>query len=104
MTRSLFFALMFGAASVRAQTLPDEFAGVRSLGMGGAHRALGTSNDTLYLNPAGMAIMKRYSVEASYAYDALFKLTEVGGSIVDSKSGPVAGGVGYTHERGDGGD
>lgn len=79
----------------------DEFVGVRSRSMGGAHRGVGTSNDTLYLNPAGMALATRYSLDLGYAYSNFDQLNRFNGSIVDSKSGPVAGGFGFTHVRGD---
>lgn len=79
----------------------QELHGVRSMAMGGAHRGLGTSNDTLYLNPAGMAIMRRYSVELQYGYSPFDHLNHINASAVDSKSGPVAGAIGYTHDRGD---
>ncbi|MEE8408152.1 MAG: hypothetical protein V3T05_00975 [Myxococcota bacterium] len=82
----------------------NEIAGVRSLAMGGAHRGIGSSNDTLYLNPAGMAIGRRYAVEFNYGnspFDRLSdRLTHLNVSAVDSSSGPVAGGFGYTHTRG----
>ncbi len=71
------------------------------MGMGGAHRGVGTSNDTLYLNPAGMAVATRYGVETAYQYSNFSDLTDLNLSAVDSKSGPVAGGFGYTHTRGD---
>ena len=73
----------------------EEVAGVRSLAMGGAHRALGTSNDTLKLNPAGLAIQTRYAIELHYAWSEKFKVSRASASAVDSKSGPVAGGLGY---------
>lgn len=99
-------ALTCGVAS--AATLPPdaalfrEPAGVRSAGMGGAHRGVGTSNDTLFLNPAGMALFKRYSVELGYGYSPYTNLSDVSISAVDSRSGPVAGGLAYTYTRGDG--
>ena len=68
---------------------------IRSLAMGGAHRALGTSNDTLQLNPAGLAIQTRYAIELHYAWSEKFKESRANASAVDSKSGPVAGGLGY---------
>lgn len=79
----------------------DEFRGVRSLAMGGAQRGLGTSNDTLYFNPAGMALTKRYGIDFQYGYSPFDKLTHYNFSAVDSKSGPVAGAMGYTFDRGD---
>ncbi|MEL6546233.1 MAG: hypothetical protein AAFQ82_16515, partial [Myxococcota bacterium] len=80
----------------------DEYVGVRAPSMGGAHRGVGTSNDTLYLNPAGMAIAQRYSLDAGYAFSPFDNLNRFNVSVVDSKSGPVAGGVGYTLVNGDG--
>jgi hypothetical protein len=80
----------------------DELEGTRSAAMGGAHRGVGTSNDTLYLNPAGMALVRRYSVELNYGYSPFSALTHLNVSAVDSQSGPVAGGLSYTHTRGDG--
>ena len=77
-----------------------EFYGSRSLAMGGAHRGIGTSNDTLLLNPAGMAVTQRYSVDMQYAYGTGDNLNDLSGSAVDSKSGPVAGGVAYTRNWG----
>lgn len=73
----------------------EEVAGIRSLAMGGAHRALGTSNDTLKLNPAGLAIQTRYAIELHYAWSEKFKESRATANAVDSKSGPVAGGLGY---------
>jgi hypothetical protein len=78
----------------------DEFQGVRSAAMGGAHRGVGTSNDTLMLNPAGMAVAKRYALEMNYGYAGLSGGSVINVSAVDSKSGPVAGGVGYTLDVG----
>ena len=70
--------------------------------MGGAHRGLGTSNDTVVLNPAGMALWRRYAVDLTYRYGLADDLTHLSVSAVDSKTGPVAGGLAYTHTRGDG--
>ena len=69
--------------------------------MGGTHRGIGTSNDTLLLNPAGMAIFSRYSIELDYGYNKRSDLSRTHFSAVDSKSSPVAAGVGYTYVRGD---
>ncbi|OGQ92217.1 MAG: hypothetical protein A2289_26150 [Deltaproteobacteria bacterium RIFOXYA12_FULL_58_15] len=100
--------VLFVSVTARAANLPadagvfDEIAGTRSHAMGGAHRGVGTSNDTLYLNPAGMALGRRYTVELNYGYSPFDGLSDLNISAVDSKSGPVAGGLSYTHTRGDG--
>lgn len=90
----------FASTQVAKAGIVDELVGNRSKAMGGAHRGLGTSNDTLYLNPAGMSVAKRYAVEANYGYSPFDGLTYMNASAVDSKSGPVAGGLAYTSERG----
>ena len=82
-------------------TVYDEFRGIRSGGMGGAHRGIGTSNDTLLLNPAGMAILSRYSIELDYGYNKKDDLSRAHFSAVDSKSSPVAAGLAYTYVKGD---
>ncbi len=94
-------ALLAPPSSHTVDGLANELAGVRSLSMGGAHRGLGTSNDTLYLNPAGTAVVKRYAVELHYGYSPFDAISRMNVSAVDSKSGPVAGALGYTHEKSD---
>ena len=89
------------APSAAKAGLEDEFAGVRSVSMGGAHRALGTSNDTLMLNPAGMALTPRYSVDFQHGYSPLDGLHHLQVSAVDSKTAPVSAAVGYTFDGGD---
>jgi hypothetical protein len=98
--RALTFCLCFIPAAAGASVY-DEFTGLRSQAMGGAHRGLGNSNDTLFLNPAGMVLAKRYSVDLAYGFTAMDDLSHISLSAVDSKSGPVAGAAGYTHDRGD---
>jgi len=79
----------------------QEFLGVRSEAMGGAHRGLGNSNETIMLNPAGMALTRRYSIDATYGYSAQDTLSHASISALDSKTGPVAGGLAYTFSIGD---
>lgn len=78
----------------------NEFLGARSVAMGGAHRGLGTSNETLILNPAGMALGKRYSIDALYGYGKGDHINHGNLSAVDSKSSLVAAGVSYTRDWG----
>ena len=76
----------------------SEYVGLHSQGMGGAHRGLGTSNDTLFVNPAGMSMTKRYTIEGSVSNNRKEDRTSWTVSAVDSKSGPVAGGLGWLLE------
>lgn len=77
-----------------------EFTGTRSLAMGGAHRALGSNNEAIVLNPAGLAATKRYNIDLQYGYGTGDRLHSINGSVVDSKSGPVAGGMALTRNWG----
>lgn len=85
-------------AQPQAQAIYDEFAGTRSAAMGGAHTAVATSNDTLYINPAGLILTKRYNLDVQYSYAPADQLSRFNFSIVDSKSGPVAGAAAFTHD------
>jgi hypothetical protein len=79
----------------------DDFLGARPLGMGGAHRALVTGNDSILLNPAGMSLFRRYSFEAQYLFTP-----EVGengpsehifhASVIDNQLAEFATGLAYT--------
>lgn len=78
-----------------------EFHGLRSEAMGGAHRGLGNSNDAITLNPAGIALTKRYSIDGGYSYSKQDDLHHFSLSILDSKTGPVSGALEYSLTRGD---
>ena len=95
---STLFALCFFCAT-RAYAQAD-FAGVRSVGMGGAQRALGGSNDALLVNPAAMALGQRYSTQLAFVtgVDGMHRLMA---STVDSKTGMVAAGLSYMRSWGD---
>ena len=64
--------------------------------MGGAFRAVGTSNDTLYLNPAGLGAAGRYEVDGFGAYDLGRPGGTYGASIADSMDPPFFGGLAFT--------
>ena len=89
--------LLGGTGGAQAQ---EELTGVRSMGMGGANRAIVTGNDAVYLNPAGMSLNKKYSLEGSYQYDFGSETHGPGASIVDSVTSPVAAGVAYGYVNG----
>ncbi len=91
---------LLAAPTARADVY-REIHGVRSEAMGGAHRGLGTSNDAITLNPAGMMLTKRYSIDGGYSYSKQDDLHHISVSLVDSKSGPVAGSLQYVYSRGD---
>lgn len=73
--------------------MAGEFAGGRAQAMGRAHRGVGQNNDAIIFNPAGMALVPRYSMEVQYGYRGEGHLNDVTGSIVDSKSSRLAAGL-----------
>lgn len=100
MRKCLPIALMLLGAPAAADPY-KEFTGLRAEAMGGAHRGLGTSNDTIFLNPAGMAIHRRFSIDGFYGYSGRGDLHHISFSALDSKTGPIGGALAYTHDRGD---
>jgi hypothetical protein len=92
-------ALAFGAFAPSAYAQGQTFEGARLLGLAESQRALTTQNDSIYLNPAGLALGSIYSAELGYLDD--FKGTDrrFNASIIDSQAGPIAGGLAYTYSR-----
>ena len=76
--------------------------GTRSLATGNAFRAVGTSNDTLFFNPAGVVITRRYEIEGHYGFSPGDRLQLWHASVVDSKTTTVGAGIGYSHISGAG--
>lgn len=82
----------------------DDFLATRPLGMGGAHRAIVTGNDSIMLNPAGMSLFRRYSFEAQYLFTP--EMGEDGpaehvfhASVIDNQMAEFATGLAYTRVR-----
>ena len=102
-------ALAPGRPAAAAADLPDlptpnaqDLSGTRALAMGDAFRAVATSNEAIYLNPAGMALASKYEIDLAYAFDRGDSLSRFNGSIVDSKTSRTATGLAYTQLSGDG--
>jgi hypothetical protein len=100
MLTTILAAFLAMSSDANSVLLQREFQGIRSAAMGGAHRGVGTSNDTIALNPAGLAIAQRYSFDAEYGYSPLDGLSRMKLSAVDSKSAPVAAAVQYALDIG----
>lgn len=98
---SLIATLLIAPAGMAQAQVFREVAPNRSIAMGGAHRGLGTSNDALFLNPAGMVAEKRYSLDGHYAFTNPNRLSHIGVSAVDSTTSRIAGGLAFVHTRGD---
>lgn len=76
--------------------------GTRSLATGNAFRAVGTSNETIFFNPAGVVATRRYQVDGQYGFSPGERMSLWHASIVDSKTSNVGVGIGYTHLSGTG--
>lgn len=85
---------LLGAEAARAQ----DFIGTRALSLGEAYRAIATGNDAIYMNPAGIAQIPRYSPELHYNFNLDKEDHQVDLSVVDSKTTMVAAGLGYTFQ------
>lgn len=85
-------------AQSSATVLPPrlaELTGARALSMGDAFRAVGSGNETIFLNPAGLFAAQRYSIEMQGGGDFGSPGYMFGASISDSQAGPVAAGLSY---------
>jgi opacity protein-like surface antigen len=106
MARPIFFAIVLLFLSAPAAA--DDFLGTRPMGMGGAHRAIVTGNDAIFLNPAGMSLFRRYSFELQYLLAPEYGAEGgpdqhvVHASVVDNQLQYFATGLAYTRvQRGD---
>lgn len=82
-------------AAAQGSVSTEFFEGARSMSVAGASRALGTTNDAIYVNPAGMVFSKVYSIEAGYLDDLHGQERTFNSSVMDTQAGPVAAGLGY---------
>jgi hypothetical protein len=73
----------------------NEQLGVRSRAMGGAGRAISTTNEAIYLNPAALSQFRRFNLDADYVHRIDDPEHYVGLSLVDSTTDPFAGAVDF---------
>lgn len=71
-----------------------EIQSPRTVAMGGAQNATGTSTTALYLNPANMALARVYHFEAMGSISPDARRTGFAGGVVDSSTSRLAGGFG----------
>lgn len=95
---------LLAASPARAYDPPTtgDLFGTRSLSMGNAFRSVASSNEALFLNPAGMGMGRRYEIDGTYGFSPGSRLRLLHASIVDSKTSGVGVGIGYTHLQGNG--
>jgi hypothetical protein len=93
----LFLAGSASAAEPPAPVGIPDLVGPRALALSSGI-GIAASNEGIYLNPAAAGARKRYSIEGLLLVDRRGADTTaqfVGGSVVDSLSGPVTGGLSY---------
>ncbi|MDR0966750.1 MAG: hypothetical protein LBM75_09700 [Myxococcales bacterium] len=104
----LALCLLATPATVVAQSLAiptlREVSSVRSLGMGDATRAFASSDEALWVNPAGMAATTRFNLNASATFDPpnglqLYSIGSIDSKLNADKAFPMAGGLSYTYYR-----
>lgn len=98
MTVALALAAGIARAGTSAPLTAADLIGARALSMGGAFRAMTGGNESIFLNPAALAVLKRYSIDATYLNDRTGADSDqqwVGLSVVDG-SNSVAAGFAYT--------
>lgn len=81
--------------SFAAQAEAQSFEGARLLSLAESQRALTSGNDSIFVNPAGLAMSKFFALETNYGDNFEGGLRRVNVSAVDSQAGPVAGGLSY---------
>ena len=99
--------LLLPAGSARAQsfsTLRDA-SSIRSAGMGNATRAFASSDEALWVNPAGISATTRFNLNVSAAFELPKGLQLYSVGAIDSKLNaesafPIAGGLAYSYYRG----
>lgn len=97
--------LVLGPARAAEALEPPGFQSARLLSMADSLRAGATTHDAIFVNPAGLALGRVYSVEANAQDDLVDVDTFLNASIVDSQAGPIAAGISYTYlDRKLGGD
>jgi len=87
--------LLFSLSSLAATLDINETLGIRARAMGGAGRAVSTTNEAVTINPAGLAQFTRFNLDGDYVHRVTEATHWVGLSVVDSTSSPFAGGIDF---------
>jgi hypothetical protein len=99
---AMSFAVLANASRAAADpstTTPEqgfdlgEIQSPRTIAMGGAQTALGTSTSALYLNPANLPYARVYHFEGLASISPEARRQSYGGAVVDSVTSRVAGGI-----------
>ena len=87
-----------------ARAREDTLETARGVGMGSGARATATGTSALAYNPANLALMRLYHVEAGFGYVAGRSAFTVGSAVVDSISNSLAAGFSFRGFFGNGRD
>src|SRR5579883_2151648 len=74
-----------------------DVTGARAIGMGEAMRSIATGNEAIIYNPAGMALVRQYVVEADYGFRVETLGHQLHVSVVDSVTSKLAAGLYYAY-------
>lgn len=80
----------------------DSMETARGMAMGLGARASATSTSALAYNAAGLSLGRHYHIESGIAYEPSASRFAVGGSVIDSHSGPVNAGIHFRYVHGNG--
>src|SRR2546430_545681 len=94
LTAALLCALVGAAGPVYAQY---DVPGARAAGMGEAMRSIATGAAAITFNPAGMALVRQYAVEAQYGFKVESLGHQLHVAVVDSVTSRLAAGLYYTY-------
>lgn len=99
---SVLFATTTSAGSLLDEPgVGGQFETARSVGMGGAQRAIADQIDAIYLNPAGMSVKPHYLLGGTFNWSPEPKEYVGSAAIVDSATTSVAAGLSYGFDRRD---
>lgn len=76
-------------------SIADVDLGIKAQGFGGAFRAVASSNDIIFYNPAGLTKESRMGIEADYKVATDSRTHQMGVSVVDSSTSTWGVGLAY---------
>lgn len=101
-----FVAGIAAPASAPAQSFTSlrDLSSIRSAGMGDATRAFASSDEALWINPAGISATTRFNINASTAFEPpnglqLYSIGSIDSQLNSESAFPMAGGLSYTYYR-----
>lgn len=91
-------------ASAQSFTSLRDLSSIRSAGMGNATRAFASSDEALWVNPAGISATTRFNINASTAFEPpnglqLYSIGSIDSKLNSESAFPMAGGLSYTYYR-----